>query len=301
MNESLANAMDNIVVRPLKFDCNDIKSEDTVWSRSHPLFSIYINALGIHVPYFERYLVAGLRQARKEIDDNVLQKDVSRIIGQEAHHAKNFVEINKFLALRYPEVSSLDANAKNYFEERIKEDNLKSLLGYIAGYETFTYLGGMIILKNYDKWMKNAEPVMRSAWVWHQVEEVEHGAVAFDVYQYFFKENEWYRKWMILKAFIHIGQEIVKAYIPMVKKEGYFKNMTSTVKAVGFLFSFTARLAYSALPTLFRNYHPKNHPMCSTDQSPIAIAWRKHHAEGNNVTKLDDTEMGSIRSHYSQQ
>jgi len=298
MTEVTSNAMDNIEVRPLTFDCAKIENNNPVWSRSHPLFSIYINALGIHVPYFERFLVVGLRKVKKQIENARLAKDVSRIIGQEAHHAKNFVAVNQFLAERYPQVTDLDARAKAYFEDALENGELKSTLGYIAGYETFTYLGGMIILKNYDKWMKDADPVLRSAWLWHQVEEVEHGAVAFDVFRYFFPDSEWYRKWMIIKAFIHIGRETWAAYRPMVKKEGFFRNPLKAARALGFFVKFSALLAKSALPTLSRNYHPRNHPMCSTMQSPVAVSWTKFYSSGNDVLALDNRQMDEMLNAY---
>ena len=241
-HDSVCDPMDNIEVRPLRFSFSQIAMQDPVWSHSHPLFSIYINALGIHVPYFERFLVRAFRQVREKIEDESLRKDVTSIIGQEAHHGRNFIEFNKFLAKRYPEVARLDREAKNYFEDRLQNDEQREKIGYIAGYETFTYLGGMIILNGYDKWMKEADPVTRSLWLWHQVEEVEHGAVAFDVYKYFYREKEWYRKWMIVKSLLHIAYETWRAYFPMCKKEGYFTNPLKALKAVGFYINFSCKL-----------------------------------------------------------
>ena len=275
MTESSTNAMDQIEVRRLTFDTEKIESQNPVWSYTHPLFSIFINALSVHIPYFERYLVWGLRRVKNQINNERLQSDVVRIIGQEGQHAKNFIATNQFLAKRYPEVEQLDAQARAYFREAAEHNNQKETLGFIAGYETFTYLGGMIILQRYDQWMKDAEPVMRSIWVWHQVEEVEHGAVAFDAYRYFYGDHEYYRKWMVVKAFAHIALQTAKAYIPMVRKEGYFKKPVSAVKAMGFFLNMAGRLAAAALPVLSKKYHPRHHPLCSSEQSPVAVSWTK--------------------------
>lgn len=288
---TVSNAMDNIEVRPLNFDVDKIEGQNPVWSRSHPLFSIYINALAIHVPYFERYLVKGLRSVKDQVKNERLRQDISRIIGQEAHHAKNFIAINKFLAKRYPEVVKLDGQAKDYFEASLKNDDIKKILGIIAGYETFTYMAGMIILNNYDQWMQDADPVLRSAWVWHQVEEVEHGSVAFDVFRYFYPQDHGYRRAMIIKAFFHIAAETIPGYVTMIKKEGYLKSPWKAAKAFGFFCNFSYQLAKSALPTLGKNYHPRNHPMCSTTQSPIAISWRKFYSSGEDVLQIDNEQM----------
>ena len=77
---------------------------------------------------------------------------------------------------------------------------MKRKVAFTAGYETFTFLAGLIILKNYDKWMADSHPVMKALWVWHQVEEVEHGSVAHDVYRALYGKHEWYRKYMVLIA-----------------------------------------------------------------------------------------------------
>ena len=291
MTTAPTHAMDNLEVRPLTFDMSKIDEQNPVWSRTSPLFSIYINALSIHIPYFERYLVLGLRNVKKQIDNPLLQSDVRKIIGQEAHHAKNFIEFNRFMMNRYPQVEQLDRNAKNYFKQILKSDTNKKTIGFIAGYETFTFLAGLIILKGYDKWMKDADPVMRSVWVWHQVEEVEHGAVAFDVYQYFYGEHEWYRKWMVVKAFAHVAIETAKAYLPMVRREGYFKNPWKALKAIGFFINLSSQLAYSALPVLSKKYHPREHPLCSSEQNPIAVNWTKYYSLGNDVLSMDNADM----------
>lgn len=297
MNSSKATTehpMDNIEVRPLRFDYTNIEMQDPVWSRSNPLFSIYINALGIHVPYFERFLVMAFRSIRENIDSGQLKCDVKSIIGQEAHHGKNFIEFNKFLTKRYPEVAKLDKRAKEYFENRLKNDDVKAQIGYIAGYETFTYLGGMIILEGYDKWMKDADPVTRSLWLWHQVEEVEHGAVAFDVYQHFYQKNEWYRKWMIVKSLAHIASETWLAYYPMCRKEGYFSSPIKAIKAIGFYFNFSFKLAKNALPVFSKKYHPRTHQLNKFEQNEIAVGWRKVYSKGDDVRKLSDNEVNTL-------
>jgi len=286
------NPMDNIHVRPLRFDFSHIQAQDPVWSRTHPLFSIYINALGVHIPYFERYLMMAFRSVREEIQDPHLKKDTTSIIGQEAHHGRNFIEFNKFLAKRYPEVEGLDKRAKTYFESSLKNDSIKAQIGYIAGYETFTYLGGMIILDGYDKWMKEADPVIRSMWIWHQVEEVEHGAVAFDVYKYFYKKHEWYRKWMVVKSLLHIAQETWGAYKPMVKKEGYFKSPLKAIKAIGFFTSMSLKLFIKALPVFSSSYHPRQ--MCGSKYNPIAMGWRDRYQDGRPVLEMSSSQIEQL-------
>ncbi|MEM8609224.1 MAG: metal-dependent hydrolase [Myxococcota bacterium] len=286
--------MDDIPVRRLRFKLDDdgtIEDHDPVWSRSCPEFAMFINSLGIHVPYFERFLVEVMRKYRGEIDDPELAEDVHAIMGQEAFHAFNFVGWNKAMARRYPKITKLDEAAKNYFEKAFEKRGKKFRIGFTAGYETFTVLAGIIILDRYEELMADADPKIRALWVWHQVEEVEHGAVAFDFYKYFYKHDEWYRRWMVVRAFSHILSQTFKGYAHMVRIEGLYRRPLGALRAWRFFLSFGLDLAVTAFPVLSRKYHPRNHPICNEEQNRVAVAWRQHVADGADPLRLTDGDV----------
>jgi len=286
--------MGDIEVRPMRFDYDQVEDENPVWSRSCPEFSIYINALAVHSPYFERFLVAVCRKGRERLESPDLVKDVSALIGQEAHHAHNFIGMNRFLARRYPKVAGFDAAARAYFESALKRYSFKKQVGFVAGYETFTYLAGMIVLDEYRELMEDADPVVRALWVWHQVEEVEHASVAFDLYKALYGSAEWNRKWMLVVAFSVIARETVKGYLHMCKVEGYFRHPRRTWRAIRFFVPMSLRLIRSALPALSANYHPRSHPLRHARRNPIAVAWREFYASRGDAASLDDQKMDEI-------
>ncbi len=286
--------MDNFEVRPLEFDIENLESDKIVWSKSSPEFAIFINALGLHVPYFERYLINTMNSVRNDIKDENLRRDVAALIGQEAYHAKNFLTFNRKLSNRYPTLNKIESHCKHFFRDAAKHDSRKRKVGFTAGYETFTFIAGLIILNNYDKWMADSNPVMKALWIWHQVEEVEHGAVAFDVYRELYGDYEWYRKYMVLLAGLHILSETFKAYINMIRQEGWLKNPIRAFKSLSFLFSTLCKMAFQTLPVLKKNYDPRKHPMATSKQSPIAVAWRRFEKKGGNVLDIDREAMRSI-------
>lgn len=286
--------MDDFPVRPLQFDLGKLGDDDVVWSRTCPEFSVFINALGLHVPHFERYLIKSMRAAKEQISDPQLRRDISAIIGQEAHHARNFLRFNEAMARRYPKVAQHDADAAQYFAEHAERDSLKQLVGYTAGYETFTFLAGMIILQNYSRWFEDAHPTLKAMWVWHQVEEIEHGAVAFEVYHALYGQHEWYRKWMVLKALTHIAMQTLKTYPHMAKVEGWLRNPFKGAAKLGFCVLMLLRLLRAALPVFRRDYHPRRHPIATTAQNPIQIAWRRYEGGGGDVLAIDRARMAEI-------
>ena len=286
--------MDDFPVRPLDFNMEELAPQHVVWSDSSPEFAVFINALGLHVPYFERYLIHTMNTVKHQVSDDKLRRDMAALVGQEGHHARNFIAFNKVMAKRYPKVARLDEAAKTHFKTAAKKDSQKRLVGFTAGYETFTFLAGLIILRNYDKWMANSHPAMKALWVWHQVEEVEHGAVAHDVYRALYGEHEWYRRYMVAAAGAHIAWETIKAYTHMARHEGWFKNPFKAVKSMGFLFSTLAQMAWQTLPVFRKNYNPRNHPLATSKQDPVAIAWRRHESRGGNVLDIDRKAMQEI-------
>lgn len=296
--KSSLHPMDAILVRRLKFAFDQVQTSDLVWSRSNPNFSIFINALGVHVPHFERFLVSVLREVRGDLTDPQLVKDVQAIIGQEAYHAFNFEGWTRRMNEHYTRLPEIDAVAKNYFLDAFINGSRKFKVGFVGGYETFTFLAGMIILDGYEKYMADADPTIRALWVWHQVEEVEHGGVAFDVYKATYGEYEWYRRWMVLLAFIHIVWETFKCYAEMIRVEGYYRKPWQAIKAWGFFVKFGFELGRAALPVLGRNYHPRTHPMCNDNQNKYAMAWRAWTAAGADPHHLSNIEVEQMMAAF---
>ena len=294
MRKLAPHPMDGFPVRPLDFDMSTAQGAGVVWSRSSPEFSVFINALALHVPHFERYLIRAMRAAREHITDPALRRDITAIIGQEAHHAKNFLRFNAALAQRYPKVGRHDAEAAADFARRAQKDSLKQLVGFTAGYETFTFLAGVIILRNYERWLADSDPTLKAMWIWHQVEEIEHGAVAFDVYQELYGQHEWYRKWMVLRALTHIALLTLKTYPHMARVEGWMRNPFRGAARLWFCVHMLLRLLHAALPVFRRGYHPRRHPIATTAQDPIQIAWRRFEAADGDVLKIDHARMAEM-------
>ncbi|TDU25847.1 hypothetical protein DFR24_4292 [Panacagrimonas perspica] len=294
MRKLASHPMDDFPVRPLTFDLGSAEGEGVVWSRTCPEFAVFINALALHIPHFERYLIKAMRAAREHITDPKLRRDMTAIIGQEAHHAKNFLLFNAALARRYPKVGRHDAEAAKDFADRAEKDSLKQLVGFTAGYETFTFLAGIIILKNYERWFADSDPTLKAMWMWHQVEEIEHGAVAFDVYKQLYGQHEWYRKWTILHALTHIAVQTLKTYPHMAKVEGWLRNPFKGAAKLWFCVHMLLRLLHAALPVFRRNYDPRKHPIATTAQDPIQVAWRRFEAADGDVLKIDHERMAQM-------
>jgi predicted metal-dependent hydrolase len=290
--------MTDFPVRPLRFEVPPAGGGDrtdvVIWSRTKPEFSVFMNALAMHVPHFEQFLVSVLLEARSRVSSTELRRDITAIMGQEAHHALNFRRFNQLLRERYAGISAHDDASIAYFKRRTKDPDLRSKIGFTAGYETFTFLAGMIILANHDRWFADADPTLKALWVWHQVEEVEHGAVAFEVWKELYGQHEWLRKFYILQAAAHIAVETIRLYPRMAAREGWLSSPARIAKTMGFAVEMMARLVWAALPVFSSRYNPRNHPIATSGQDPIQIAWRRYESRGGNVLAIDHDRMREI-------
>ncbi len=148
----------------------------------------------------------------------------------------------------------------------------------------------MIILDGYDEYMADADPTIRALWVWHQVEEVEHGAVAFDFYKTFYPDDEWYRRFMVGGAFMHLSVESAKAYHHMMNLEGYYREPRKALNAWKVGLAFLLDTGRAAMPVMSKKYHPRDF----LEQNPLANAWRKFYAMGNDLHALNTLDVESM-------
>lgn len=286
--------MNNIPIRKLSFEFESVEYSSPLWSKTNPYFAMSINSLSAHVPAFERFLIAVCRSSRKHLTDPKLIADVKSLIGQEANHQKNIDCWVNVLSEHYPGYREQVDTAETYFKKILKTKNEKFLLGYIAGYETFNMVAGKFILGDYKANMEVADPAVRALWVWHQVEEIEHGAVAFDLFQAIYPNAPIYRRFMTLVAFFHMYNDLTSAYHCMVKGEGWYRSPRKALKAWLEALKMGLKIVSPGLSTLKKGYHPRKHPMCNGEQDLLAVAWRFYHQAGHDVCSLSEKDINKI-------
>lgn len=150
-------------------------------SEAGPIFTALLNTFSIVLPVGERFFIDAVRAHRQLISDPDLQKAVTAFIGQEAMHGREHEAYNAALfaqtsvAPRFEQlVSDIFVLLKKYLPESMW------LSGTIA-LEHFTALLADSVLKE-PRLFAGADPDFAAVWHWHALEETEHKAVAFDVW-----------------------------------------------------------------------------------------------------------------------
>jgi predicted metal-dependent hydrolase len=177
-------------VRRMDFDFGKIQR---YWFNNDAGLTHFMTALSALFPVGERFFVDSVRALRKHpnIVNNVdLQAQISAFIGQEAMHSKEHHAMNmKFGEFGYEEIEWMEQATATVLKARFVLKPIAPIemidLAATCALEHFTALLAERILNN-PKFLKELEsdPVMFKMWIWHTIEETEHKAVAYDVYQH---------------------------------------------------------------------------------------------------------------------
>lgn len=167
-----------ITVRRLQFNPQAIRRH---YFANSPVMSHLLTALSSTFPIGEQFFVHSVRNVRDKVKDENLQAQIAAFIGQEAMHSKAHAEFN--VAWR-----SEDYNLDRFQawlarkDDYVKNLHPKIQLAITCAFEHFTALLGGYILRHPEV-LATLDEDAAKLWVWHAIEEIEHRAVAFDVYQ----------------------------------------------------------------------------------------------------------------------
>lgn len=166
--------------RDIAFDFGN--ADPTRWHPGGRHVSLFFAALSPFFPEGEKFFIRSVRHFAEQIDDPDLARDVRGFIGQEAMHGREHREYNEIL-----QAAGMPTGAvENFvirdlkFVERFYSP--KARLAMTAALEHFTAILASLLLRE-PRALADADPRYAALWRWHAVEETEHKAVAFDLYQ----------------------------------------------------------------------------------------------------------------------
>jgi uncharacterized protein len=154
------------------------------WLGGSVLATHLANGVNLLFPAGERFFVRSVRHYLKQIEaDPTLLEAVKGFAGQEGHHARAHEEVFELLEQQGYEIKgylrAYEALAYRVIE-RIAPPSLR--LATTAACEHFT----AVMAESFLKEMVHEEGIdagMRQLLMWHACEEIEHRAVAFEVFQ----------------------------------------------------------------------------------------------------------------------
>lgn len=151
------------------------------WHALGPYVTHFFNALSLLFPAGERYFIDSVRYYRDRIDDPELKKQVLGFIGQEAMHTREHIEYNEALNAAGLPASRLDKYVVKLLDYGRRTAPHSLQLAQTVALEHYTaMLAGMLL--DDDSRIASDVPIYAQLWTWHALEETEHKAVSFDVW-----------------------------------------------------------------------------------------------------------------------
>eukprot|EP00452_MALV-II_sp_L67-6_P000066 gene66-268_t len=152
------------------------------WFAGDPFKSRFFDAMSLLFPEGERFFIACVRDFRHAITDPQLERQVKDFIYQEGQHGQVHTQFNNRVKEQGVAVDHILKEEHRFlFDVFRKRMSRKYTLAQTAAAEHLTALMAHGFFAKGT--LRDADPRIRAMYAWHAVEEIEHKAVAFDVYK----------------------------------------------------------------------------------------------------------------------
>lgn len=152
------------------------------WFGEDQFKTLLFTTLSCIFPEGERFFIQSVRHFQEGIEDPQLRGAVRGFIGQEAHHSKEHRDFNAFMRGKGIPVGIVEKTVKNSFALLTRWQSPQRRLAKTCALEHFIAMLGEVVLEH-PEILQGIDARMEPLWLWHAIEESEHKAVAFDVYQ----------------------------------------------------------------------------------------------------------------------
>ncbi|WP_339460531.1 metal-dependent hydrolase [Pseudomonas sp. EA_105y_Pfl2_R69] len=243
------------------------------WFAGDPFMSHFMNNLSSLFPYGEKFFVDSVRAVRDQVSEPQLKKDISAFIGQEAMHSKEHAAYNDYAAEHGIDLERLELRIKVLLEWVTKITTKKQRLAATCALEHFTATMAEQLLQREDLTTQMNDPKLYQLWMWHAIEENEHKAVCYDVYQKVYGGYFTRTIMMAITSLIFFGV-IGWFQVHLLRKDGQLFNWRSWGKGLKMLFGprngFLTKLLLPYLDYYRPGFHPLDH-----DSKALEQRWRQ--------------------------
>ncbi|MFC4944116.1 metal-dependent hydrolase [Pseudonocardia sp. GCM10023141] len=187
------------------------------WIPDEPFATHLLDVLHLLLPEGERWFVELFSEALPLIRDPELAEDVRGFIGQEAMHAESHQSVLDHLTTRGMDTGPYVDQVAWMFQKALGDRGLTGAaahewlverVGVVAAIEHVTAFLGQWILESPGLDAAGADPTMLDLLRWHGAEEVEHRAVAHDLYMHL--DGRYLRR---IRSLITAGPMLVRLWI----------------------------------------------------------------------------------------
>lgn len=164
------------------------------WLNGDPIATAFFNALSVTFPRGEAYFIESVRAFRDGLPPR-LGEEVAAFIKQEVAHSREHLAFNRQVQNQGYDVAPLDRDVEEVLGRARQESPIVNLAATMA-LEHFTAILAHDLLAD-PALLDGADPEAAALWRWHAMEEIEHKAVAYDVWLHATLDWSRFRRWRL--------------------------------------------------------------------------------------------------------
>ncbi len=176
-----SNTPEQVTIKPQRMGFEFGEQVPQYWLDNSYFLSHMMNSLSVLFPQGEQFFVDSVRAYRDQISDPKLKAEVRGFIGQEAMHSLEHVAMNQHVRDQGMPVEELEKHLEVVLGIAKKLPK-RHQLAITCALEHMTAMMADMLLARSDV-REDMDESMRPLWVWHAIEETEHKAVTYDVFQ----------------------------------------------------------------------------------------------------------------------
>lgn len=238
------------------------------WCANDPAMTHYFTGLSTLFPEGESYFVRSVRALREHAKLNeALDREISAFIGQEAMHSKEHHAFHISAQQHGMNPESLEKATGIVLKGLEKVFSKKWNLLATVGLEHYTAVLVVSMMETVNEYM--TDKTIRDLWLWHSVEETEHKAVAFDLYEYLYGNglNAYLPRVTIFTLSLILITGLSTIYqIVLMKRDKQLSNLKTWQN----FFNFAAKQYKTFIPKFFEYYRYDFHPNQTNEKDLVA-------------------------------
>lgn len=263
---------DDLVITPRNREFGRGENHPRWWLNNDPVGTAFYNALSSTFPLGEAFFIQSVRHFRDKVPEK-LKGQIADFTRQEGVHSREHVEFNQHVADAGYDLSPIEARLK----ERIAEQRALPHHIQLAATMCLEHLTAILAhtwLKD-ERHFKHAPKDIADLWHWHAIEEVEHKAVAYDVFLYMTKDISPLKRWLfrsqvMMRVTVRFSRQRFADIRDLFAQDGIDTPKT-WLKLLGFLFAKPGLLR-QIFPAWLAFFRPGFHPWQHDDRALIASA-----------------------------
>jgi predicted metal-dependent hydrolase len=257
----------DLVIHPRNVTFTHPKDTRRWWNGGDPVASAFFNSLSISFPPGEAFFIKSVRYFRNAVPAQ-LRSQIDDFIRQEAAHSREHASFNDLAKDSGYDTRAMEADLTTRLA-RTKDNAPAVNLAMTVALEHFTAIMAHASLED-DRYVRAMSPDTAALWKWHAIEEIEHKAVAYDVFVEVTQKMSGFKRWALRSiVMLRVSQVFVQSRLSSMR--GFFKQdgintLRTWLRVFHYLLVFPGTFRQIFLPWL-SFFRPRFHPWDIDDRA----------------------------------